>query len=250
MEVHGMPTDGKICGWRARIGYTSPPLIAEIFPYEFYQIVPAGVTLALTTLNIIQRTPGEIANAYEMSVRAAHELAGAGVNLVFLGGVPVNLSRGEQNAEDLLRRLAQEVGVPVSSSVAAQQKAARTLQCKNVVVAHPYGAAEDARMAADAARYGCKVLGVIGLGIKLRQFGRIPLSAARALGSELLRRHPQADAILFPSPHWPVIQSIDAIEREFGVSVMAASQACIWDALRLTGVSDRISGYGRLLREY
>jgi maleate cis-trans isomerase len=32
--------------------------------------------------------------------------------------------------------------------------------------------------------------------------------------------------------------------------VMAAAQACIWDALRLTGVHDRIAGYGRLLREF
>ncbi|HEY7248120.1 MAG TPA: hypothetical protein VH678_30015 [Xanthobacteraceae bacterium] len=43
--------DGKgrgIYGWRVRIGYTSPPLATEVFPYEFYQMVPAGVTLVLT----------------------------------------------------------------------------------------------------------------------------------------------------------------------------------------------------------
>jgi maleate isomerase len=249
MELHE-PSASRICGWRARIGYTSPPLISEIFPYEFYRIVPAGVTLALTTLHIAQRTPGEIANAYEMSVRAARELAGAGVNVVFLGGVPVNLSRGEQNAEDLLHRLAQELGVPVSSSVAAQHKAARALRCKHVVVAHPYGAGEDARMAADAARYGCKVLGVTGFGAVMSEFGRIPITAAGAMAGELLRRHPDADGVFFPSPHWPVVHAIDAIEREFGVSVMAASQACIWDALRLAGVSDRINGYGRLLEKH
>jgi maleate cis-trans isomerase len=47
-----------------------------------------------------------------------------------------------------------------------------------------------------------------------------------------------------------VIGAIEPLEREFGVSVMAASQACIWDALRLTGVNDHIDGYGRLLREF
>jgi maleate isomerase len=47
-----------------------------------------------------------------------------------------------------------------------------------------------------------------------------------------------------------VIEAIDPLEREFGVSVMAASQACIWDALRIVGVSDRIAGYGRLLRDF
>ena len=40
------------------------------------------------------------------------------------------------------------------------------------------------------------------------------------------------------------------LEQEFGVAVMAASQACVWDALRLVGVNDRIAGYGRLLREF
>ena len=35
-------TRENIYGHRARIGYTSPPLTTEIFPYEFYKIVPAG----------------------------------------------------------------------------------------------------------------------------------------------------------------------------------------------------------------
>jgi maleate isomerase len=117
-------------------------------------------------------------------------------------------------------------------------------------VAHPYAATEDARMATDAERYGCNVLGVMGFGATLSEFGRIPLSAARNMAGNLLRHHTDADAIFFPSPHWPVVHAIDAIEREFGVSVMAASQACIWDAVRLSGVSDRIDGYGRLLREH
>src|SRR5262245_3376826 len=69
-------------------------------------------------------------------------------------------------------------------------------------------------------------------------------------GSELvefIREYFRAER---PSPHWPVIEAIEALEREFGVTVMAASQACVWDALRLVGVNDRISGYGRLLREF
>ena len=53
-----VPTDSSdtIYGHRARIGYTSPPFTTEIFPYEFYKIVPAGVTLVITSLSIITRT--------------------------------------------------------------------------------------------------------------------------------------------------------------------------------------------------
>lgn len=37
-------------GYRARIGYTSPPAATEVFPYEFYKMVPDGVTLVVNTL--------------------------------------------------------------------------------------------------------------------------------------------------------------------------------------------------------
>ena len=244
------PPRGDIYGHRGRIGYTCPPLSAEIFPYEFYKLVPAGVTLVITTLTVIERNQSEVDAAYEMSTRAARELAAAGVDVVLLGGVPVNLSRGNQNAQEMLRMLAAELGVPVSSSVAAQEKAARTLGCRKVVVAHPYGAHEDARLIADAERYGCEVLGAMGYGKVINEFGRIPATAALDMGRALMRAHPQADAIFLPSPHWPVISAIEPIEREFGITVMAASQACIWDALRLVGVHDRIEGYGRLLRQF
>src|SRR5260370_22832589 len=107
----------EIYGHRARIGYTCPPLSAEIFPYEFYKLVPDGVTLVITTLTVIERSKSEVDQAYEMSMRAARELAAAGVDIVFLGGVPVNLARGSENARDLLATLPAELGVKVSSSV-------------------------------------------------------------------------------------------------------------------------------------
>jgi len=240
----------EIYGHRARIGYTCPPLSAEIFPYEFYRLVPAGVTLVITTLTVIERSQREVDQAYALSLAAARELAAAGVDVVFLGGVPVNLARGTGEAQDLLRTLATELGVRVSSSAAAQEKAAKLLGCRKVVVAHPYGAGEDARLTADAERYGCKVLGAMGWGKVIGEFGRIPVTAALELGRALMRKHPDADAIFLPSPHWPVIEAIEPLEREFGVTVMAASQACVWDALRLAGVNDRIAGYGRLLRDH
>src|SRR5258708_21947927 len=111
-------TRSDIYGHRARIGYTCPPLSAEVFPYEFYKLVPDGVTLVITTLTVIERSKSEVDAAYEMSLRAARELAAAGVDLVFLGGGPVNLSRGHRNAQEMLATLAAALGVTLSSSVA------------------------------------------------------------------------------------------------------------------------------------
>src|SRR6476469_2465943 len=74
----------KMYGHRARIGYSSAPLTTEIFPYEFYKIVPAGVTLVITTLAIVVRSKGEVDQSYDISMKAAREMAAAGVDIVVL----------------------------------------------------------------------------------------------------------------------------------------------------------------------
>jgi maleate isomerase len=236
-------------GHRARIGYTSPPLTTEIFPYEFYKIVPEGVTLVITTLAIVERSKNEVDQSYDISMKAAREMAAAGVDIIVLGGVPINLSRGSDNAQNMVRDLEAELGVKVSTSASAQARAAKALGCKKVVVAQPYETTETDRIASYAKHFGCEVLGATGWGSPFNQIGRIPTTAAFDMARKLMRAHPDADSILMPSPHWPTAGAIEALEREFGVTVMTALQAIVWDALRRCGVNDRIEGCGRLLRE-
>src|SRR6266478_10125274 len=111
-------TDNRddIYGRRARIGYTSPPLTTEVFPYEFYQMVPAGVTLVVTTLAIVVRSKDEVDQSYDISMKATREMAAAGVDIVVLGGVPINLSKGYSNAEQMMVELEAELDVKVSTS--------------------------------------------------------------------------------------------------------------------------------------
>ena len=42
-----------IYGHRARIGHASPPSATEVFPYEFYKLVPDGVTVVQPIQTII-----------------------------------------------------------------------------------------------------------------------------------------------------------------------------------------------------
>src|SRR5215469_3262157 len=160
-----------IYGSRARIGYTSPPLTTEVFPYEFYKIVPAGVTLVITTLAIVVRSKSEVDQSYDISMKAAREMAAAGVDIIVLGGVPINLSRGTANAEQMIRDLEGELKVKVSTSAAAQARAAKALGCKNVVVAQPYAHADTDRIAGYSRHFGCEVLGATGWGSAFNQIG-------------------------------------------------------------------------------
>jgi maleate isomerase len=243
-------TDAGKYGWRARIGYTSPPLTTEVFPFEFYKLAPEGVTLAVTSLAIVVRSKDEIDDSYDISMRAVREMAAAGCDLVCLGGVPINLSRGDANARDVARALEAELGVKVTTSALAQERAAQALGARRMVVAHPYAEADTQRIAGYGRQFGGEVLGAMGWGSPFNRIAEVPRHAALEMGRRLMRENPGADSILFLSPHWPTIDAIEPLEQEFGVRVISALQAIVWDALRGVGIEDRVQGYGRLLRDF
>src|SRR5258706_5521476 len=201
-----MATQDGTYGHRARIGYTSPPLTTEVFPYDFYRIVPDGVTLVLTTLAIVERNKEEVDRSYEISLAAARAMARTGVDLVVLGGVPINLSRGYENADTMLRDLEAELGVKVSSSAAAQSRALKALGATRLVVARAYPAQGDFPFEAHA---GCRILGTVTGDAPFAGIPRLPRAYALELGREAMKAYPKAEPIMFPSPHGP---HSDAIE--------------------------------------
>ncbi len=245
-----MTLSDKFYGHRARIGYTSPPLTTEIFPYEFYKIVPDGVTLAVTSLAIVVRSKEEIDNSYDITMRAVREMAANHCDIVCLGGVPINMSRGAANAKQMIVDLEAELGIKISTSASAQEKAMGLLGAKKLVVCHPYEEKDTDRIASYGAHFGGEILDARGWGSPFNQIARVPQNAALIMARELMKKNPGADTILMPSPHWPTIGAIDILEKEFGVNVLTALQCIVWDALRRVGISDRIEGYGRLFREF
>src|SRR5713226_141672 len=124
-------------GTRARIGYTCPVFLAEIFPYDFYKMVPEGVTLVTATASVWQGTPEELRQSAEQSLRAAREMARAGVDIIVLGGVPVNFAAGYASVDELAKKVQDECGVPVTASLLCQNHALQAVGASKVVVLRP-----------------------------------------------------------------------------------------------------------------
>ena len=236
-------------GHRARIGYTSPPRTTEVFPFEFYRIVPDGVTLVLTTLAIVELTGEEVDRSYEISLEAAREMARAGIDLMVLGGVPINLSRGYENVGTLIADTETAIGVPVTTSITAQINALSAVGAENVIVAQPFGEAMNADFEAHLRQFGFTPMGCGACAYPAIDLGRIPTREVIELSRTLKQRHPEADTLWLPCPHWAVADAIDPLERELGVRVVAALQAIVWESLGRCRIEDPIDGFGSLFRE-
>lgn len=242
---------GRIRGHRARIGYTVAAVTTEVYPIDWYRIVPDGVSLMMITLPLGDRAPEDVEKCYAISIEAAHTMARAGADLVLLGGLPINISKGDDTVEGLMARLEGEIGVRMSCSALAQVRAFAALGSRKVAVVHPFLTDQNPRHERTIAEFfGLEPVGVHAGGSSLVALGTLPPECALDWGRAVMKAHPEADTIYFGCPHWTVIDAIGPLEDEFGVDVMTSLQAIAWDAMRQTGVEDRIEGYGRLLKDF
>lgn len=237
-------------GHRARIGYASPLFVTEVFAYEFYQIVPKGVTLMVSTLSITTRSKEEIEKSYATSLEAARAMAEGGANVVVLGGNPINLSRGIENLDDIAKELEKKIGTAVTTSSMSQVKALRALEAKKVATIHPWKDDHHHRHEESIRKFGFEPAGVKGAGYELPQVGKIPESRALELARQVKNDNPEADCIHFACAHWGVAGIIEQVEDELDVTVMTSQQAILWQALRRAGIQDPIKGYGTLFRDF
>ena len=219
---------------RARIGYSSVAFVTELLPRYFYQIVPDGVLLSLLTLQITDHTQDQFESLYQQGLQAADSFATAGADVIIMGGAPTNISHGKQSLENVLADLTQKYGVPVSSSSMAQKRALRTLGARKVGTINPAVPRKIGDSASGSLEEGMQLLGRKHANARLQDYNRIPPSTALELGRELMREHPDIDTLIYGCPHWATIESIEALEQEFGVNVVTALQAIIWEGMRLS----------------
>lgn len=235
-------------GHRARIGYTSVAFVTEVFPFSFYKMAPDGVTLALVTIQQSEFSKNEMDRLYEETMSGAQRLAKSGVDILVLGGRPVLLSRGEDLAQ-IEARLTQELGVRVTTDASAQLAAFHALGSRRIATVHPFGEHDNQRHDRMIEQLGLEPAGSLGGGCDLIGLPKLPVAKAIEWGRDMKRRSPDADTLLFPCPHWAVVEAIDPLEEELGVTVVTNLQATLWHAMRQLGIRDSVAGYGRLLRD-
>jgi maleate isomerase len=63
-------------------------------------------------------------------------------------------------------------------------------------------------------------------------------------------RRPDADAYFLSCTAIKSSETIDALEAELERPVISSNQAVLWSALRTAGITDRVDGYGRLMRNH
>lgn len=237
-------------GWRAKIGRISPSP-ETVGAEEWRRSLPDGVCLVETRTLIYDVTVDGLSETVKQVERAALELASAEVDVIVQAGTAIAFFRGFGHDRELSRRIQAATGIQATTSLTAVVDALRALGIKRLAIATSYLADIDARLAEVLEKSGFEVAAIRGMGLKKSiDMGKVSPEETYRLAREVVRSAPKADGILISCGNLRTFEAIEALETDTGLPVVTSNQAGLWQGLRMTGIKERLTSLGRLLREY
>lgn len=245
---------------RARIGVLTPHLDA-VPESEFQALAPAGVSIHSARVplgmvgpdgEIIPHVDADIARAFAAPPavdNAASLLSAVNPNAIVFAFTSSSYILGAGEDAKLRERLELRTkNVPVIIQSAALVVALQALRAERIALIHPPWFSDDLD-ALGVAYFQDQGIEVLEHGqAKLRQdYGDMALDEI----FDWVTTHTpdNADATVIGGGGFRATGAIAAIERTLERPVLSANQAAFWLALRVSGIRDRLDGYGRIFEK-
>jgi len=223
------------------------PFAEDRVPEEGLQMYP-DVHFIPRGVGVKSLTPEGYDGAWNGIVPAAEQLAARGVDAIMVIGTSLTFYRGYAAHQQLLEKLRNETGLPVSTMSEAVIEGLRTMGAQRIGVCTAYADEVNQRLSDFLTASGFDVAALEGFGLfGFGEPGRMGEADIIALSHKVCARAPDAEGLLISCGGLRTLGVAKPIEEQHGVPVVSSTQAAFWMAMRLVGESGRIAGYGRLL---
>lgn len=238
--------DGQM---RARLGVVVPSVNTVVEPW-FNAVCPAGVSVHAARMFLDNKlTPASVVSMdRDEGLRAVKQIASCKPASVAYCCTASSIVQGLEYDRVLVHEIAKAAGVPATTATGSIIEALHAMGAVRLAIASPYTKEIDDAEHTFFRAAGFEIVGSAHLGIADSFRLAEPTPAAI---DELARKawSPDADVLLITCLNLRSHVVIDALEKFLGKPVITSTQATFWKLLRLAGINDRISGYGRLLAE-
>src|SRR5437773_1490422 len=216
---------------------------------EFSAVLPPTVSLHTGRVAYRDITPEEQMRCVLELESESRKLADAEAGAIVFAATAPTLAKGKGYDRELIKRMEDASGRPATTAATAFVDALTLLGAKKIAIGAPWSKTMDKPMVEFMQAHGFEVVHseVVGFvsGVEL---GRVGPDTAYELGRKADR--PEAEAIIMPGGNWASMPAVERLENELGKPVIVNNAVSLWAGLRLLNRRDRITGYGRLLRDH
>jgi len=237
-----------MAGWRAKLGFVMPAGTPTVEP-EMYRMAPEGVSVHFARMKSLgatgtlegldARIDMQIANMDE----TVELLSMIRPDVIALAHTATSYRLGKQREEEMAKRLEAKTKVPFISAFGSVVAALRHLGVKRVALATPYDERLTLQGKANLEAHGFEVVRFDWLRNVRSIFEEPPersYGIARSVDCE------SAEAVFISGVGLPTVDVLGALDADPGKPVISSAGAMMWNALRVSGVSTVLPGYGRL----
>src|SRR5438477_4933744 len=172
-------------------------------------------------------------------------LAMVAPKVIVLAHTATSYTLGREGEAQLVERMQRQTGIPFITAFGSVLAALEYLKVKRIALGTPYDAESTAKGKSALETHGIEVVNVGRLENVKNIYEE---TAERAHGLARRIDVPQAQAVFLSGVGMPTLATLEKMERDLGKPVVSAAAAMMWNALRVAGVSEPISGFGSLLK--
>ncbi|HEY4199637.1 MAG TPA: hypothetical protein VGM83_03670 [Devosiaceae bacterium] len=244
-------------GWRSTIGVATSSINTCIQP-EFDAMRPMGVSNQVARMHIPSKTMKSDKDfAHNMDVHmeslgpAIDSLMTLKPDHLIMTISSMAVWGGSSNSADdlkqsVVKRAGREIGVTMPSD--GLVAALKALEVKRIAILDPYYPVIQPSLESFFGEFGFEVVRFVHMrGEQLTELSRVSstvlVDALKSIDG------PDIEAVVQFGANWPIAAIADEAERWIGKPLVATNIATYWHALRSMGITDRVEGYSRLMRE-
>jgi len=236
-------------GWRARLGFLIPPGNPTVEP-EVIAMTPPGVSVHFSRM-VAHGATGTLDGQDERNRtqiehigESTELLAMVKPNVIMLAHTATSYTLGRHAETELVQRLQKQYGTAVATAFGSVVAALNGLGARRVALGTPYSEETTLKGKALLEEHGFEVVSHGRLDNVTNIYDETPERAYR-LGRTVDTKAVQA--VFLSGLGMPTVSILETLEQDLGKPVISAASAMMWQALRLAGVRQRVTGYGRLL---
>jgi maleate cis-trans isomerase len=236
-------------GWRARLGFLIPPGNPTVEP-EMIAMAPPGVSVHFSRM-VAHGATGTLDGQEERNRsqiehvgESAKLLAMVKPNVVMLAHTATSYTLGRRAEAELVQRLQDKYRTPFATAFGSVVAALNALGAKRIALGTPYSEQTTLQGKALLEEHGFEV---VSHGRLQNVTNIYDETAERAYRLGRAIDTPAVQAVFLSGLGMPTVSTLEMLEQDLGKPVISAASAMMWQALRLAGVRQRVTGYGRLL---
>jgi arylmalonate decarboxylase len=214
-------------------------------------LLPPEVRRIASSLEIGEYTPEGVDEAIKSHYWACvDQLIAQGANSITIAGLPISSQLGRPRVRALLEETSRRTGAIADSHAEATIAALQHLGARRIAIASRWSSALNEKLVAYLGQGGIEVLAITARGQWAKQASMMSIESgvklAFELSREVMRKAPQAQALLLGGGAWRSLAAVPILEEDFSVPVITNPITEAWRVIA-AGYAPPVKGWGRLL---